>query len=131
MAECAQLESPRATQKDFQQLRERDMAWAKRQREIREAKAKKESEQERRASGKVDKKLAREPRDPTRLYRPTMSTLYKFELGDDNDSPSGDGRSNSSGIGDAKSVRLGRQTTTANTPRAGRLATPSWRSKVK
>ena len=98
-------------------LRERDMAWALKQKQRREGKAvsatlaplnrqkrslaqltnaaplrpgcgQRALEESRRQSsgsgggGGGGSPGPSSPRDPTRLYRPTMSTLYKFELGE-------------------------------------------------
>ena len=62
-------------------------------------------------------------RDPTRLYRPTMSTLYKFELGEFAEQSEGMAQQQQQQV-------VGRKTTTTAAPRAGRVATPTWRSNT-
>ena len=68
-----------------------------------------------------------EQRDPTRLYRPTMSTLYKFELGEFAEQSEGMAQQQQQ---QQQQQVVGRKTTTTAAPRAGRVATPTWRSNT-
>lgn len=62
-------------------------------------------------------------RDPERLYKPTMTTLLRYDLGDFDPSTGGE---RPEGAGE-KRVSLGRSTNVSGGPRPQRRATPTWR----